>query len=253
MAHIFDIMVSMNGNLNLIFNHYQDKKVALRTINPPDFLVVAICRAIDTKDPKYTLIDPDAGNPEIVTTMVTSSHDDFNPTYIAVAKNLRHPIIDRVPVIVNHNDISGPGVAYIVIVPEILFENDTTIEYSAKCLKEIYFGLLDFDPIMKFKADATMLKYSENTKCPVPTYDLMMAYAALGCININLKSWYKENNRPVSSKYTLLAFEEGELDEGTSKNIIYTLDKHALRVSSLRDSIGDGSLLLHALYDVDEK
>ena len=253
MAHIFDVMGTVNGNLNLIFNHYQDKKVTLRTISAPDFLIVAICRAIDTKDPNYILIDPDAGDPEIVITMIGSTGDDFNPAYIAVAKNLKHPIIDRVPVMINHNDISGPGVAYIVIVPEALFENDTTIEESAKCLKELYFGLLEFDPIMKFKVDAAMIRYSENTKYPVPTYDLMMAYIALGCININLKSWYRETNKPISSKYTLLAFNEGELDEGTSKNIIYTLEKHAIRISSLRDSLGDGSLLLHALYDVEEK
>lgn len=253
MAHIFDVMGTVNGNLNLIFNHYQDKKITLRTINPPDFLVVAICRAIDTKDPKYILINPNAGNPEITKTIIASSGDDFNPTYVAVAKNLKHPIIDRVPVMVNHNDNYGPGVAYIVIVPEKLFDEKETVADSAKCLKEIYFGLLSFDPIMKFKADATMLRYSENTKCPVPTYDLMMAYIALGCININLRSWYKENNKPLSAEYTLLAFNEGELDEGTSKNIVFTLEKHASRISSLRDSIGDGSLLLHALYDVDEE
>ena len=155
MAHIFDVMGTVNGNLNLIFNHYQDKKVTLRTISAPDFLIVAICRAIDTKDPNYILIDPDAGDPEIVITMIGSTGDDFNPAYIAVAKNLKHPIIDRVPVMINHNDISGPGVAYIVIVPEALFENDTTIEESAKCLKELYFGLLEFDLVILDKIAST--------------------------------------------------------------------------------------------------
>lgn len=253
MAHIFDVMTALCGHLNVLSKHYFDN-ASVRTINPPPFLVLSISRAIDTKSSKDIFVDSKQGDPVIDIASIVDTGDNFNPLYVCVADNLKNSIVDRVPVIINYKDISGPGVGIIVIVPRALFGNATSVEQSARYLKDIYFKLLEFDPIMQYKPDATMLRYSENKNSPIPTYDLTMAYAALGCANINLRNWFTINDKqPLPAEYLLKGFDKGELDENTIKNIAYTLNKNAERVGNLRDSVANGDLLLYALYDVEEE
>ena len=252
MAHIFDVMTALCGHLNVLSKHYWDNG-SLRTINPPPFLVLSISRAIDTKNTKDIFVELKQGDPVIDVASIVDTGDNFNPLYVCVADNLKKTIIDRVPVIINYKDISGPGVGIIVILPRNLFYSATDVTYSAKCLKDLYFELLSFDPIMQYKPDATMLRYSENKNSPIPTYDLTMAYAALGCANINLRNWFTINDKPLPAEYLFKGFDKGELDDATIKNISYTLNKNADKVGNLRDSIAKGDLLLYALYDVEEE
>lgn len=253
MAHIFDVMVALNGQMNVLSNHYLEKRGSVRTIEPPKFLNVAISRAIENRPKEEVFTDPENDSPIINLTSMVDTGDNFNPLYVCVAENIKIPIIDKIPVIINHKDQSGPGVAIVVVLPMEIFGYSTPVEYNAKMLFKIYSQLANMDPNNKYKIDASIIRYSENSKIPVPTYDLTMAYVALGCVYINLRTWYKTNNKkPISASYIADAFEEGEMDEDTLSNITTTLNRNAKTVGTLRDSVATGDLLLYALYDVDE-
>lgn len=257
MAHIFDVMVALNGQMNVLSKKYIDKRGTVRTIDPPKFLNVAISRAIDKLVVEYgkeaVFTDPENDSPIIDLTSLVDTGDNFNPLYVCVAENVKIPVIDKIPVIINHKDQTGPGVGIIVLLPLQIFDYDATIEYNAKILLDIYFAIANLDPNITYKLCRKVVKYSEHPKVPVPTYDLTMLYVALGCTYVNLRTWYKNNNKPIAASYIKDAFDpEDEIPENVINDIATTLDINAKSVGTLRDSVATGDLLLYALYDVEE-
>ena len=102
---------------------------------------------------------------------------------------------------------------------------------------------------MQFLLDVSMLNYSENSVNPVPLYDLTMAYTALGCVHINLVSWYRSNKSRIKALSTLNAIFGDELLPDIKTKIASTLDKNAVKIGMLRDAIASGRLVLDAMYD----
>ena len=255
MAHMFNVMAALTGQLNVLSKYYINKQSVVRSITPPKFLTVAISRATDNRPREEILTNPEDENccPVVDIASIVDTGDNFMPIYVCVVDNIKIPIVDRVPIIVNHNDITGPGVGIIVAVPMAMFKVDASIKYSATVLKEVYFALANMDPNVQYTIDSSMINYSESDKVRVSTYDLTMAYVALGCIYINLRSWYKgKNNRPLDAGYVFDAFEDGELDETVIENISSTLNRNAKGIGVLRDAVANGELLLYALYDVED-
>lgn len=251
MAHIFDVMTALNGYLNRLYQHYTSK-ANIRTINPPKFLTTTISRAIDNRNPEDILINKDEFPVFDLASMVDTG-DNFNPIYIAPASNMQKAIVDKVPLIVNHKDECGPGVGYVIIIPNNIFTTND-VDYTAMVLKDLYFDIVNYDPNLSFKVDASLIQHSENPKIYIPTYDITMAYAALGCAVINLKAWYVKwvSNEPISASYILDTFND-EVSADKQKNIADVLDKYAVRIGSLRDAIGSGDLTLEILYDTSEE
>ena len=256
MAHVFDVMVALNGYLNRLYQHYTTK-ANVRTINPPKFLITTISREIDNRISEDILVNKDAGYPIVDLASIVDTGDNFNPIYIAPASNMKKAIVDRVPLMINHKDECGPDVGYVIIVPNDIFTTDD-INYTARVLRDLYFDIVNYDPNLSFKVDASMIQHSENPKMYISTYDITMAYAALAFAVINLKTWYvswesNNKNEPVSASYLMNTFTDEEVSEDKKKNIVEVLDKYAIRIGSLRDAIGNGDLTLEILYDTSEE
>lgn len=247
MAHIFEIMATTNGQLNNIFNYYNKISNSIRKLpNIPTFLVVSVNRAIDNQPDIKT---DENKAPEIDCVIKANTGDVFNPVYICVVDYIEKPVIDKVPIMVNQRDVSGPGLAYVVLLPMKIFD-DASFEEVAVTLKDLYFSILDLDSNMQFKAEPAIIKFSESTQIRVTTYDITMIYAALGCAYINLKSWFQtEDGSPLESSHILNTFTDKELPEYYKKTVSASLDKYCKNIGTLRDSIGSGNLLKNVLYE----
>ena len=75
-----------------------------------------------------------------------------------------------------------------------------------------------------------------------------MAYTALGCVHINLVSWFRSNKSRIKAESTLNAIFGDELKDDIRSNIASTLDKNSVKIGMLRDAIANGKLVLDALY-----
>ena len=248
MGQIFNVFNALNGHLNLLNKNYNECWI-VRTIEPPLFVTLIISRALDTTQDKSSVIeDPDKEISVILASVISDKGDAFSPIYVCVCENLVHSIVDQCPVFVNHNDTSGPGTALVICIPKKLFMNYTTFDDAARELFIIYSKILETDRNMQFLLDATMLNYSENTTNPIPLYDLTMAYTALGCVHINLVSWFRSNKSRIKAESTLTAIFGDELKDDIKSNIASTLDKNSVKIGMLRDAIANGKLVLDALY-----
>lgn len=248
MGTIYDTLQSLNGHINLLNKKYNENGT-VREITPPQFVILSISRAADTaKDINDIYEDPEKETHIVLATQMTDKEDPFNPVYVCVVDNIKHAIVDQIPIHSNHNDQSGYGIALIINIPKKLFMRDTSFEDAAKELFIIYSKVLETDPNMKYVLDLSMINYSENKVNPVPLYDLTMAYMALGCVHINLVSWYRENTKKIKGESTLDAIFGDEINEDMKMNIASTLDNNCTKIGKLRDSIAAGTLILDALY-----
>lgn len=249
MGQIFNVFNALNGHLNLLNKKYNEGGI-VRTIEPPLFVTLAISRAVDTASDRSLVVEDQEKNVEVQLASVISDKGDlFNPIYVCVCENLVHSIVDQCPVFVNHNDVSGTGIALIICIPKKLFMSYTSFDDAAKELYIIYSKVLETDLNMQFLLDVSMLNYSENSVNPVPLYDLTMAYTALGCVHINLVSWYRSNKSRIKALSTLNAIFGDELLPDIKTKIASTLDKNAVKIGMLRDAIASGRLVLDAMYD----
>jgi hypothetical protein len=249
MAHIIDIMATINGQLNLISRWYDDKSVILKSLPlTPNFVGVSTDRNVELNPNAKINKDDDA---EIFKVILTDCGDIYTPIYVCITTNISKILIDKIPVYINRGTETGPGMAYIINIPEMMFSTDIDVMTCAEMLNSLYFGLLSYDLNMKYKAEIDLIKYYKNETLKIPTYDLEMIIFALGCGNINLKSWYGSSygKNSIDSSYILSPFNENDIPENLRKGIIETLNKHANKIGMLRDSIGDGTLIMDALYE----
>jgi len=249
MAHIFDLMSTVCGQINVLSDYYSGVDgVSIRNLpHLPNFIVVSVNRAEDTmpwivKDPK------EVSNIDIVTILDTG--DPFTPIYMCVADNITQAIVDKVPIMVNYKGNKGPGVGYVIVVPKMVFGTDIDVEETAKLFKNLYFTLLDLDPNMQFKAEPAILRLYNSQKIRIYTYDLTMILVALGMANINMRSLFvmEEDRRPIDSFYTLSAFTPEEMPDDVRSSIYYILDEFCTDMDKLRDSVGSGKMLRTLLY-----
>ena len=248
MAHIFDVLSTINGQLNILAKDYMGQGKARHLNCAPDFVLMSINRAIDVN--KELLIDSDK-NASVEKPVLGSTGDHFNPVYLVVVSNIRSPIIDKVPVIVNYKEAHGPGTAYIVGVPKLLFEADTDDEMAAKILRDIYFPVLDMDKEMEFKASPATLIIHDQAGVNIKTYDLTMVLVAIGCIYVNLRNWYvTDSGKPISPSHLFEAFPEFDQykAESVKEGIVLAFEKHGKNINEIRDAVASGKLVRVFMY-----
>lgn len=244
MAHIFDVLSTINGQLNILAKDYSGRGKAHRLNAAPEFVTMVINRAINI-DP--SLLKDQEKNVSIEKPTLGSTGDHFNPVYIAVVSNLTMPIVDKVPFMANYKDAHGPGTAYVVVVPKDMFGEETDTTDVGRMLKKIYLGILDMDPEMDYSANTGIIVFHDNDQAKINTYDLTMMLVAVTCININLRDWFAENHRPVGPSYAVGAFPEIESDE-IKESLMRVCEKHGKSISEVRDAISNGNLVKVFMY-----
>lgn len=249
MAHIFDVLSTINGQLNIIAKDFSGQGKARHLNQSPDFLVMSVNRAIETVD--GLLEDPEA-NASIEKPTLGSTGDPYSPVYMAVVGNINEPIIDKVPVMVNYKEAHGPGTAYIVGIPKKLFMSDTSTEESAKILRNIYLPILSLDKEMEYSASPAIILLHNDNRVNISTYDLTMMLVAIGCINVNMRNWFvTDSGRSVDFSYTLAGFPEFDDHDDIKDGLTRVYNSYGRNINDLRDAVGNGKLVRTFMYKED--
>ncbi len=240
MAHIFDVMGSLSGQLNVLTGHYCNNLLLNCIESVPTFIAITLDR-----NKRFTTLTG-GEDIEIDSIVISNTHDLFNPLYIVTATNIKSPTVLKAPTIVTKNDKTGPAIAYIVVIPKFIFKESTDIKDIIDVLKKMYFDLVNLDQNMTFKVTDTMLKLGNNNseELFVPTYDLTMLYVAYGFIHIYIKNYFEASSLEIVN---LILGED--YDETARSNLSDTLEKNCGNLSSLREAFGYGTLLSDALYE----
>ena len=240
MAHVFDIMGSLSGQLNVLTGHYCNRDLLNSIESVPTFIAVTLDR-----NKRFTTLT-DGDDIEIDSIVISNTHDIFNPLYIVTASNIKSPIVLKAATIVTKNDKTGPAVAYIVVIPKFIFNESTDIKDIIGVLKKMYFDLLNTDTNMSFKASDKMLEIgnNNNNELFVPTYDLTMLYVVYGFIHIYIKNYFEASSLEIVN---IILGED--YDRDSRINLSDTLERNCGKLSSLREAFGFGTLLSDALYE----
>ena len=241
MAHVFDVMASLSGQLNVLTGHYCNNTMLNCIESVPTFIAVTLDR-----NKRFTKL-MDGEDIEIASIVISNTHDIFNPLYIVTATNVETPMVLKAPTVVTKGDKTGPAIATVVVLPKIIFNESTDIKDIVKILKETYFGLLNTDPNIKYKASDTMLQLGNDNDHDVvfvPTYDLTMLYAVYGFIHIYIKNYFEA----TSSEIVNIILGE-DYDSNSKRALSDTLEKNCGSLSSLREAFGLGTLLSDAIYE----
>ena len=245
MAHIFDVMSTINGHLNNISRYYDGITTSIRSLsNIPNFLMTSVNRTISYYD---DIIIDDSKVISIDLAMIADTGDKFNPVYICVASNIKAPAVDKVPIMVNYKSESGPGVGYMVLVPRTIFGKEAYLDDIGSVLKDLYFQVLNFDSNMEYEAGPDIIRLADSQKIKIDSYDLAMSYVALCFANINLKAW--SNNDPNSANYILDSFTEEQIPKYLRSKLYKIMTSYGSLVGNLRDSIETGNLLINIRTD----
>lgn len=249
MAHIFDVMSTVNGQLNILAKDYAGQGPTRHLNNVPDFVIMAVNRAIDTNT---SLLIESEKNASIEKPILGSTGDHYSPVYLGVVNNISTPIVDKVPIMANYKDAHGPGTAYIVGVPKKLFDPETTAEEVSTILRNIYFPLLNMDKEMEYAASPATLIIHNKPGVNIKTYDLTMTLVAIGCMYVNVRNWFvTDTGSPVDATLILPAFPEFEKYNAKSveDGIVRTLGKYGKNINDLRDAVANGKLVRVFMYE----
>lgn len=247
MAHIFDVISTVNGQLNILSKYYNEHSNLIRSLpNIPNFILGSLKRLICTSCADLVIDD----NEEIVinVAVMADTGDPFNPVYICVVSNINKPIIDKVPIVFNRGNVTGPGLAYIVYVPKVTFDDATDIADVSTILRHIYFGLISVDPYMTYDANPKILNIIDGNSF-IYSYDIAMLIVAISAMHINLRSWFgswfgfSNKGSVLPAKYTLEAFSDEEISQPVKDAITPIIEKYGISIGNLRDSIENGNLL----------
>lgn len=245
MAHIFDVLSTINGQLNILTKDYSGQGRAHHLNQTPDFVVMAVNRAIDTTP---DLLEDPSKNASMEKPALGSTGDHFNPVYISVVDNITKPIIDKVPIMVNYKDSHGPGTAFIVGVPKKLFMDTISTEEAAKILRDIYLSVLDLDKEMEYSASPAIVMLHGDERVKIKTYDLTMMLVAIGCIHVNLRNWFvTDSGKPVDPSFAISAFPEFTSDK-VKDGLMRIYEKHGKTINELRDAVANGKLVRLFMY-----
>ena len=235
MVHVFEIMSSFTGFLNVLHSHYTNTGV-IRTIDCPVSVSIAIGRA------NKKITGSEDKDVEISIISMVDTHDSFSPLYVAVADNAESYYIEKIPMMVNKSDESGPGVGLLIVVPKVLFDNDFEVDKTLDILRRIYFDIANLDNDLEYEIDNDMIFAGVNGDSNVPVYDLTLALVCIGCVYSNAKSWFS------GSTLDIINLILGDRFPEANKSIASSIDKHCSKIGMIRDSISDGSLLYDSLF-----
>ena len=240
MAHVFDIMASFTGQLNVLSSHYFDNMLLNDITSIPDFISIGLDRHLRFIAEKDETVDVDS-------LVLTSTHDIFNPLYIAVTSSDK-PAVLKLPTIVTKDDKTGPAVATLVVVPKAIFSlsQDLDIHYVVNTLKSIYFDIANMDPNLSYNLSDKMItvgnKNDSECKLYVPTYDLTILYSVYSFIHIYIKKYFEASSLDIAQ----ILLPDADND---AKILSMTFEKNCKSISSLRESFANGSILKDALYE----
>lgn len=241
MAHIFDVISTVNGQLNILSKYYNEHTNVIRSLpNIPNFILGSLKRLICTSCANAVIDD----NQEIVINIavMADTGDQFNPVYVCVVSNINKPIIDKVPIVFNRGNVTGPGLAYIVYIPKSTFEDSTDIADVSTILRYTYFGLISIDPNMTYDANPKILNIIDGNAF-IYSYDIAMIIVAISAMHINLRSWFSSKGSILPGKYALEAFTDDEISQSVKDAIAPIIEKYGISIGNLRDSIENGNLL----------
>lgn len=245
MAHIFDVLSTINGQLNILTKDYSGQGRAHHLNQAPDFMVMAINRAIDTTP---NLLEDPSKNASMEKPILGSTGDHYNPVYISVVDNITKPIVDKVPIMVDYKDAHGPGTAFIIGAPKRLFMDDVTTEEAASLLRDIYLSVLDLDKEMEYSASPAIVMLHDSDKIKIKTYDLTMMLVAIGCIHVNMRNWFvTDTGKPVDPSFTIAAFPEFTTDK-VKDGLTRVYEKHGKNINEIRDAVANGKLVRVFMY-----
>nr|DAK74549.1 MAG TPA: hypothetical protein [Caudoviricetes sp.] len=240
MAHVFDVMASLTGQLNVLTGHYCNNTMLNGMDTIPTFIAVALDR-----NKRFTDLKDDE-DLDISSAIISNTHDIFNPLYVVTVINIKEPMVLKLPTNVVKGDQSGPAIATLVVLPRLIFDEDTDVKVIADILKKVYFGVLNTDPNMSFEVTDMMLSVGNknDNKLFIPTYDLTMLYVVYGFIYIYIKNYFNASSDDIVN---IILGED--YDEASRSNLSCTLQKNASSISSLREAFGYGTILSDALYE----
>ena len=242
MSHIYSVLTGVSSKLNTLFKDYAGEGRANTLSKVPDFAMIAVTRAL-VHNPDLA-VSSDA-NLILKKPIIINTEDDFNPIYVFMVENATTHIIDRIPIFVDRKGTQGPGIATIIGIPELLF-NDFEYESTIKRLRSLFLDILATDTAMKFEADPILLRLSKSTSIKVDTYDITMMLAAFACTYINIRSWFANtdavgNQVPIEASQIVKDMEN--LPDDIKTNLSRALGKYAKTYNELRDSITTGKLI----------
>lgn len=243
MAHTFEIMSSVCGQLNSLSKEYMGNGKARTMSKIMDSLCVSVGRSIASIND--ILID-EKKDAYVDKGIFASTSDKFHPVYILSIKNIKKPFIDTITTTARTSD-NDLVIGTVIGVPYIIFDENTDFNDVCKIIKDMYFQILDMDKHMSFNANFGVIKFSDSTKVRVPTYDLSMVLAAVCCMYVNIKSWFSNNSEDSGSSRVppedMIDAFESKLSEDKIKGLVNTINRHASGVNDIRDSLISGSIV----------
>jgi hypothetical protein len=243
MAHTFEIMSSVCGQLNSLSKDYMGNGKARTMSKIMDSLCISVGRSIASIDD--ILIDKEK-EAYVDKGIFASTGDKFHPVYVLSIKNIKKPFIDRITTMARTSD-NDLVVGMVIGVPYMIFDENTSFNDVCKIIKDMYFQILDTDKYMSFTANFGVIKFSDSSKVRVPTYDLSMVLAAVCCMYVNIKSWFSNNSDDSSSSRVppedMINALDTKLSEEKIKGLVNTINRHAAGVNDIRDSLISGSII----------
>ncbi len=240
MAHIFYVMSTITGQINILTDYYNNpSKSSIRKLpSIPEFVYASIDRYISRHE---EIIYDRNKSIDAKICILSDTEDIFNPVYVTVVSNITEPIIDKVSIHVNHKDQYGVGIGYILGIPKYAFSQDADAVNSSELLRKIYFGLLALDSNMEYKPTPGILRVAKSKKINIKSYDIQMIYLALCFMNIVMGNWFGKDKGV--EEYTLSSFTPEEMPEEIRNKAISILSKIGTSIGNIRDSIENGTLL----------
>ena len=234
MNNAYDHMLSIASQLNSINNN----GIIRECVKLPTYVMESINRMIGRLSDTI-VIDPEK-DINIDKSIVVKSHDNFFPIYISTINNINKPIVDRVATNIDFKGNVGPGIVTVVGVPNIIFSS-SDINVVSNILKDIYFGILDFDIYMGYKSSIKIVNLYDSDKINISTYDIEMIIIALCCMYINIGSWFDVNGEPVSPDKMLDIFGD-DIDDNVRKKLVKVMTKYTNN-NDLNNAVKNGNIL----------
>lgn len=247
MAHMFDVMSTITGQINILSDYYiNPSKSSIRKLpSIPEFVYAAIDRYISRHE---EIIYNRDRSIDAKICILSDTNDVFNPVYLTVITNITEPIIDKISIHVNHKDQSGAGIGYLLGIPKYAFSSDADAVNSSELLRKIYFGILALDPNMEYKPTPGILRVMNSKKIDIKSYDIQMIYIALCFMNVVMGNWFGKGTKDIE-EYTLSSFTPEEMPEAIRNKTIKILNKFGSSNGNIRDSIEKGDLLKMIVED----
>ena len=240
MVHSYEIMNRVSNRIEILLKDYTGSMMARSISSAPDFIAVCINRAIDVDS--SIIIDPNQKISVTKTTVEIVNDDNFSPIYISLATSINKPIVDKTAIAVDFKKSHGAGIAYIVVIPETIFQ--TNKDYCIHTILDIFFGIVNIDTEMEYKASPSILKFASSNKIKISMYDITTMLSA--CCFVKFACWtlfggYTYSDKEIAS---IIAGVKASTIIPKLSNILKKYNSPIL----IREGLSTGSIAADFLY-----